>query len=121
MAKILVVDDDPRVRILYQREFTDEGFEVRLAANAREALEVFQADRPDVVLLDIRMPGMDGMEVMERMLILDRTVPVIINSSYAAYKDDFRSWLADTYVDKSPDMSSLKQAVGDLMERCQRV
>lgn len=64
MAKILVVDDDKIIRERLQKLLVLEGYETFIAENGAEGLEVFQIERPAIVLLDIKMPGMDGIEVL---------------------------------------------------------
>ncbi len=65
--KILIVDDDPHIRDLYKEELEDEGYEVFLANSGKEALEIFSKESPDLVTLDILMPGMNGIEVLRKM------------------------------------------------------
>jgi two-component system response regulator MprA len=67
MATVLIVDDDPKLQRMLQRTLAYEGFQVRSAANGYEALSELQAHRPDVMVLDWLMPGMDGIGVLERM------------------------------------------------------
>ncbi len=67
MATVLIVDDDPKLQRMLQRTLSYEGFQVRSAANGYEALSELQAHRPDVMVLDWLMPGMDGIGVLERM------------------------------------------------------
>ena len=78
-----------------------------MAALAREG--------PDIVVLDICMPGMDGIEVLGRMLSADDHVPVVLNTAYGSYKDSFMSWAADAYVVKSADLTELKTTVRRLL------
>lgn len=113
--KILVVDDEGNILKLYGRELRDEGYEVMTAYNARDGLRIFKEERPDLVILDIRLPGMDGLEAMSHMLHMDRTVPVVLNSAYSCYKDSFLCWAADAYVDKSSDLHELKRTVRELL------
>ena len=115
MTKILVVDDERNIRRLYEKELKEEGYEVILAEDGREALESFQAHRPDLVVLDIRMPGMDGIETLGRLLAEDRRVPVILNSAYSSHKDNFLSWSADAYLVKSSDLDELKRTIRSLL------
>ena len=117
MTKILVVDDERNIRLLYERELQQEGYEVALAEDARAALTSFREDRPDLVVLDIRMPGMDGIEALGTLLAEDRGVPVILNSAYSSYKDNFLSWSADAYVVKSSDLGELKRTIRSLLAR----
>ena len=111
MKKLLIVDDEKHLRLLYQTEFEAEGYKVDTAADAMEALGMFEHERYDLVILDIKMPGMDGIEALGKFLGRDNKLPVIINSAYDSHKDNFMSWAADSYVIKSSDLFELKQKV----------
>lgn len=115
MKRLLVVDDEKHIRLLYKTEFEAEGYHVDIAADAQEALEKFEKERFDLVILDIRMPGMDGIEALGKFLGRDNKLPVIINSAYDSYKDNFMSWAADSYVVKSGDLTELKQKVKEAL------
>ena len=108
-----MVDDDKNTGLLYKRELTDEGYEVSTAANACEALEQFRSDRPDLAVLDIRIPTMDGLEVLSRMLSIDRQAPIVLFSAYSFYQDKFLPSSADAFIPKSSDLSELKCAIRD--------
>src|SRR3990172_7274860 len=101
MKKILVVDDEDNVRKLYSEEFGDMGYKVYEASGGEEAIQLFKKEKPNVVILDMRMPGMDGLEVLIALKNIDSSVPVIISSAYEEYKHDLSSWLSDAYVVKS--------------------
>jgi CheY-like chemotaxis protein len=116
MTRILIVDDDDHQRLLYREEFEDDGFEVVEARDGREALACIERQCPDAVVLDINMPGMDGLHTLTRIHDLNRRLPVILNSAYAAYQDQFVSWIADAYVTKSSDPRALRRAVRDVLE-----
>ena len=120
VARILIVDDDEHQRLLYREEFEEDGYEVVEARDGREALNRIEAERPDAVVLDINMPGMDGLHTLTRIHDLHRRLPVILNSAYAAYKDQFVSWLADAYVTKSSNPRELIDAVRDVLTRHER-
>ncbi|HVO22636.1 MAG TPA: response regulator [Candidatus Margulisiibacteriota bacterium] len=111
MARILIVDDDDNQRLLYRELFEEEGYEVVDASDGRQALVCIERDPPDAVILDINMPGMDGLQTLARIHDLNRRLPVILHSAYAAYQDQFVSWIADAYVTKSSDPEALTQAV----------
>ncbi|MBM3298614.1 MAG: response regulator, partial [Deltaproteobacteria bacterium] len=70
---------------------------------------------PDLIVLDIQMPGMDGIELLERLLGRDKGIPIILNTAYSHYKDDFSTWGADAYVVKSSDTSKLKAEIKRLL------
>ena len=112
---ILVVDDERNIRLLYEKELKDEGYSVLLASDAKEALKMLESLRPDLVVLDIKMPGMDGVEALGKILAKDNSIPVILNSAYSSYKDSFLSWSADAYVIKSSDLTELKSRIRSLL------
>lgn len=112
---LLIVDDDEHIRMLYQEEFKEEGYQIDIAADGPTALEMIKARKPDAVIMDIRMPGMDGLEAMARIVADFNTIPIIINSAYTHYRNDFSSWLADAYVIKSFDLTELKAKVREVL------
>jgi len=115
VKKILVVEDDENQRLLYHDEFSEAGYEVVMAANGREALEQLDMAKPDLIILDIVMPVMDGMETLGMIIREHRDVPIILNTAYSSYKDDFMSWGADAYVVKSADLGELKEKVKEVL------
>jgi two-component system, response regulator, stage 0 sporulation protein F len=117
MKTILVVDDDEAIRTLLQEELEDEGYKVLIATNARDALKMVAAEALDLVILDIRMPGMDGLEALPRILGIKEGLPVIMNTAYSQYQDSFMSWAADAYVVKSSDLTELKEKVRELVNK----
>ncbi|MBP7146078.1 MAG: response regulator [Acidobacteria bacterium] len=116
MPSILIVDDEPHLRLLYRKDLEDEGYTVLEAATAEEGIRAFESSRPDLVVLDIRMPGMNGLEAMARILDRDRRIPIVLNTAYDSYRDDFTSWAADAYVTKGPDTDELKRTIKKLLE-----
>jgi DNA-binding response OmpR family regulator len=112
MKPILIVEDEAYLRELYADEFVEAGFEVRMVSTGKEAIEYVMADRPELVVLDIMLPDMNGLGVLEKIKIHDKTIPVILNSAYSVYRTDFLSWMADDYVVKSSNISELVARVG---------
>ena len=117
MKTILVVDDDDAIRSLLQEELEDEGYKVLIATNARDALKMVAAEPLDLVILDIRMPGMDGLEALPRILGIKEGLPVILNTAYSQYQESFMSWAADAYVVKSSDLTELKEKIRELIQK----
>ncbi len=109
--RILLVDDEEGIQLLYREEFEDEGYEVVSAYNGDEALEKFKQEPPDLVILDINMPGMSGIEVLRRMKEINPDLPVVLSSAYQEYKQDFGTWASEDYIVKSANMDELKEAV----------
>lgn len=115
MKKILVVEDDPSLRRLYKTELEAEGYLTILAENGRQALDQVIQETPDVVVMDIRMPEMDGLNAMVEILQRHHKVPIILNTAYSCYMDDFLAWAADGYVIKSSDLEPLKQKIREVL------
>jgi CheY-like chemotaxis protein len=113
---ILVVEDDTNQRALYVEELEDEGYNILSAADGKEALARVKEHKPDLIVLDVNMPVMDGLDTLARLLESDAKIPVILNTAYASYRESFQSWSADAYVVKSSDLSELKATVKRLLE-----
>lgn len=108
---VLVVDDDPSVRTLMEMVLEAEGFTVRCASGGDEALIMVAEERPDLILVDVMMPGMDG-RALTRQLRDDpatRTLPVVICSALADDPDQWEAWAsgANSFVPKPFDVSRL--------------
>ena len=117
MTTVLVVEDDKNQRLLYEQELKLEGYDVVTASDGKDALEKIQEQLPDLIIMDINMPKMDGIETMGKILGKNREIPVIINTAYSNYKDNFMSWAADAYIVKSSDLSELKNTVKEVLAK----
>jgi DNA-binding response OmpR family regulator len=117
MARILLVDDDESLCLLYRTEFEADGYEIEVVHNGYEALDKLEKENFDLVILDIRMPGMDGISSLEKIAVKKRDLAVLINSAYSNYKDNFLTWLAEDYIIKSADLEELKEKVKAILER----
>jgi DNA-binding response OmpR family regulator len=111
------VDDDLSLLRLYQDELSEEGYKVILAKDGKEALAKFEKEKPQVVVMDIRMPVMDGIEALTAMMGKDRQVPVILNTAYPQYRDNFMTWGAEAYVIKSSDLTELKKKIREVLNK----
>ena len=116
MSKVLIVDDEPHLRLLYETELRRAGYETMTASNAAQGLEFVETMKPDLVILDIRMAGMDGIEALQRIIERDNSIPVVLNTAFSSYKDNYLTWAADAYVTKSSDVAELVGAVHDVLE-----
>ncbi|MBI4605230.1 MAG: response regulator [Planctomycetes bacterium] len=117
MKTILVADDEASICKLYLKELEREGYKVVCVSSAREAIQKAREISPSLVVMDIRMPGMDGIEAMSRLLEENNEIPVVINTAYSSYKESFLSWSADAYVVKSSDLTELKDTIRRLLAR----
>jgi CheY-like chemotaxis protein len=113
--RILLVDDEEHIRLLFKEELEEEGYTISLASNGFEALEVLRSDRFDLVVLDVKMPGMDGIQTLNEIKKLNKDQRVILCSAYGEYQQDFSSWVSDAYVVKSADMRELKQTIKNVL------
>jgi len=118
-ASVLIVDDDPVVRRMLQLSFESEGFDVLTAGDGIEGLEAMRSGKPNVVVLDIMMPKLDGMKVMRELMSDDelRGTPVILLSAKATSLDidlGLKAGAAD-YVTKPCDPIDLVERVRSLL------
>lgn len=115
--KLLIVDDEVNQGLLYEQELEDEGYAVTVTHSGKEALEKIRIGGFDLVVLDIGMPEMDGLETLGRLLGIDNNIPVILCTAYPSYKDNFMSWAADAYVVKSMDLTELKEKIKESLSK----
>ncbi len=89
MARILIIEDDPLMSRMYQKIFTFEGYEVELADNGADGLEKVRSQKPNLILLDIMMPKMNGLEVLSKLKSdpATKALPVVILTNLAGEKD----------------------------------
>lgn len=111
MKKILLVDDEESIHLLYREEMEEEGYEVHSALSGEEALDKVKIINPDLVILDINMPGINGIDVLRQMKEMNPKLPVILSSAYQEFKQDLASWASDEYIVKSSNLDELKAAV----------
>jgi len=116
-GKILCVDNDSSLLYLYQEELSEEGYEVILAKDGQEALSKFMEQKPEVVVMEIRIPVMDGIETLNVMLGKNRRTQVIFNTTDPQYKQNFMTWGALAYLIKSSDFTELKQRIREAIEK----
>jgi DNA-binding NtrC family response regulator len=121
MEKILCVDDDSSLLLFYQEELSEEGYEVIVARNGKEALEKYDRESPHLAVLDIRMPSMDGLETLNAFLGRNRQLPVILNTAYSTYRDNFMTWAAEAYVIKSSDLTELKEKIREALAKLSKM
>ncbi len=115
MYKILLVEDEPYLLELYREELQDDGYEVLTTMDGEEAILKTKKELPDLVILDIKIKKLHGLEVLKKIKEFNKDLPVILNSAYETFKSDFSSWIADAYLIKSSNLSELKEKVRDLL------
>jgi len=117
MTTILLVEDDKNQRLLYEQELRLEGYEIVTAADGKEGLGKVQEQPPDMIIMDINIPKMNGIETMGMILSKYKNVPIIINTAYSSYKDNFMSWAADAYIVKSSNLTELKNKIKEILTK----
>ena len=119
MKKILLVDDEESIQIVYREEFEDEGYQVFSALNGNTALEKFKEEEPDLVILDIMMPDVSGLDVLRYMRGEPdlKDIPVILVSAKSMPTDiqEGMNAGASTYLTKPVGFLELKSAVEELV------
>lgn len=115
MARLLVVDDEENIRELYKAELEDEGHVVTTAEDGEDALKLLGEQAFDLVTLDMRMPKMDGVELLGKIREKNLNIPIVVCSAYPGYKQDFHVWAAEAYIVKSSNLTELKETILQLL------
>ncbi len=116
MHRILIVDDEQNIRFLYKEEFQDEGYEVAVASDGKEAMRKIRESNPELIILDYKMPEIDGLKLMENIITDGFSVPIILCSAYAHHMQQLLNESVIKYVLKSADLTELKQSVKNILE-----
>ncbi|MBW1714261.1 MAG: response regulator [Deltaproteobacteria bacterium] len=116
MAKILVVDDEEHIRLLYSEELSEAGYEVITAADGHKLIERIETEKPDLVVLDIKMVDYNGLDLLQEIRNKFYNMPVILCTAYDTFKEDIKSIAADFYVIKSFDLTELKKKIATALE-----
>jgi CheY-like chemotaxis protein len=114
MALVILVDDDAHQRTLWAEALAEEGHEVVTAGCGPEAISLMRDIRPDAVILDVSMPGMDGLEALAKIQQLDSEVPIILHTAYGNLLQEYPSWAADAFLVKQADPEKLLATIADL-------
>ena len=119
-AKLLIIDDDEVVRASLAAYLEDSGFSVLQAANGLQGLQVFEQEHPDLVICDLRMPQVDGLELIRRVNQLQSDTPVIVVSGAGVMSDAveaLRLGAADYLIKPLEDLAVLEHSVHRALDR----
>ncbi|MHC5352325.1 two-component system response regulator RssB [Metapseudomonas furukawaii] len=119
-AKLLIIDDDEVVRASLAAYLEDSGFSVRQASNGLQGLQIFEHERPDLVICDLRMPQIDGLELIRRISDLESETPVIVVSGAGVMSDAveaLRLGAADYLIKPLEDLAVLEHSVRRALDR----
>lgn len=119
METILVVDDDKNFRLLLEAELTLEGYEVVLADSGLAALKEIKEEAPDLVILDLKMPDLHGLEVLKTVREKNKELPIIICTAYEKMQDDYTIWSGGVaaFLTKPLDLENLKDIIYELFHK----
>jgi DNA-binding response OmpR family regulator len=116
MAKILIVDDEIAIRTLYEEAMAEEGHDVFSTQNCGGLMELIREQKPDVVVLDIKMGRYNGLDILQDIRKQFYNTPVILSTAYSTFKHDLKAISADYYVVKSADLRELKMKIDMALE-----
>jgi two-component system response regulator AtoC len=121
-ARVLVVDDEPLIRRSMERALTDQGFEVRSAAGVAEGFTAFETIRPQVVVLDVRLPDGSGLEMLPRLRRIDPAVKVVMVTAFGETAEAVRAMKlgAADFLKKPYELEELLHAVKSAAKSLQR-
>jgi len=123
---ILVVDDEKEICIILSDNLSQEGYRVLTAHNGKMALQLVRKEKPDLILLDIKMPGMDGIEALSRVKKMNKEIAVIMLTAYGTLETARKAMKlgAYDYITKPFDLfflkSLVKEALGKLSKQARR-
>lgn len=114
--RIIIVDDEEHIRSLYTLELEDDGYEVLALGDGLHLMEKIAEFDPAVLVLDIKMVGVSGLDLLQEVRNRYYDLPVILCSAYNNFKGDVKSVAADYYVVKSSDLTELKKRIKAAIE-----
>ena len=119
MKKVLIVDDDSNIRFLFAEMLKMDGYEVLTASTGTKALQLIYHDNFNLLILDIKMPGIHGLEILRRLRERGDNTPIIICSAFEGMKDDviIKSYGISDYLVKPVDVKLLSASVRRSMSR----
>jgi two-component system, response regulator len=105
VTKICIIEDDPAIQLMYRMKLEHEGYNVRLASNGKDGLKIVKSFNPELILLDLRMPTMDGSEMLEKLRSTtwgsNTRVVILTNISKGEAPQNLRFLNVDRYIVKA--------------------
>lgn len=115
--QILIVDDEEGILELYKEELSDEGYVVSTSEDGQDILGKIERFKPDLIILDIKIGGYNGLELLQDIRDKYSHLPVILCSAYSTFKTDIKTLAADSYVVKSSDLTELKSRIKSILAK----
>lgn len=121
--KVLIVDDQNGIRVLLMEVFNNEGYHTFQASNGKLALEIVRTESPDLVLLDMKIPGMDGLEILKHIKQINSDIKVIMMTAYGELDmiKEATDLGALMHFTKPFDIDELRQAVNNQLTSSNRM
>lgn len=118
MKRILIADDDPGMRLLLTETLTDAGYHILLAKTGTETIHKILNEPLDLVILDVKMPGAHGFEVLKKVSKIKKDLPIIMCTAYRHLKEDLvmNDLKISAYIVKPVDIDNLKAVVKETLE-----
>lgn len=116
-GKLMIIDDEEHIRLFYSEELKDEGYDVVTFSNGFNLLGKIEEEKPDLVILDIRLRTHDGLDLLQELKNSEYNIPIGICSAYDTYKEDIKSVAADFYIVKSSDLNELKKNISQTLQK----
>lgn len=121
--KVLIIDDEPELVQLLTLRFESEGYQVISAGDGVQGLDKAQKEKPDLILLDILMPRMDGYQVLQKLREQEgktKDIPVLIISARGRMRDLFNDWEISGFLEKPFEANELLSKVGELLDQAKK-
>jgi two-component system response regulator (stage 0 sporulation protein F) len=118
-VKLLVVDDQMGVRRLLYEAFKEEGYKVELAGSGLEALEKVKSEMPDIILMDMKMPGMNGLETLHEIKKVNDSILVVMMTAYGELEiiSEAMKLGINEYITKPFDINELRSVVKKVLDK----
>ena len=116
MKRILVVDNERGIQMLYEAELAEEGYEVLTLDRADRLMQTIEEEKPDLVVMDLRLGGSDGMQLMAQIRERFKKTPVILSTAYPAFILDPKLRATDCFIEKSSDLAELKEKIRRVLD-----
>jgi len=117
MKKVLIVEDEELLCKVYSVSLTENGYEVLTASDGNTALKYVKEQKPDIIVLDIKLPEMSGLKLLEEIRKFDAKVPIIMATAYDSFKSDYEMWASQVsdYIVKPVKLEELSEKIKKIL------
>lgn len=116
VATVLLVDENVEQCHNCKSKLESQGYRVVCTQSGQEALTIISNERIDLVVADVRLPDMEGFDLIDALASLRLPIPIVVNTSDSAFQSSFRSWAADAIIAKSQDCGELTHKIAALLQ-----